>query len=66
MALFIISTAILAIIFGIVIFLFPKLLNRIIAIWLITYGILQLLQSYTTSNSIIDLFSLKEILALII
>jgi hypothetical protein len=62
MAIFIISTAILSIIFGIVIFIFPKLLNRIIAIWLISYGILQLLQSYTTSNSIWDLFSLKEIL----
>jgi len=50
MAIFIISIAILAIILGVIVLIFPKMLNRIIAIWLIAYGILQLLDNISIGS----------------
>lgn len=40
-------SAILAIIFGIVIMIWKKSLNYLVGIWLIIWGILQLLSMYT-------------------
>ncbi|MBS3075917.1 DUF3096 domain-containing protein [Candidatus Pacearchaeota archaeon] len=42
----VITSAILAIIFGIIILIWPKSLNYAIAIWLLFNGILQLLNIY--------------------
>jgi len=39
-------SAVLAIIFGILILIWPKLLNVLVALWLIINGILQLVAQY--------------------
>ncbi len=46
MALLITISAILTIIVGIVIMVWPKIINYAIGIWFITYGILQLMTDY--------------------
>ncbi len=39
-------SAVLAIIFGLIILIWPKALNLAVAIWLLIYGILQLIGGY--------------------
>ena len=39
-------SAILAIIFGVIILIWPKIINYAIGIWLILYGLLQIIGSY--------------------
>jgi|GEM_PF-5810645 len=46
MAVVLTITAILAILIGILIFIWPKIINYAIGIWLIAYGILQILNDY--------------------
>lgn len=46
MAFVLIISAILAIIAGILILIWPRILNIAIGLWLLIYGILQLLESY--------------------
>ncbi|MBS3093085.1 DUF3096 domain-containing protein [Candidatus Pacearchaeota archaeon] len=46
MVLIVTISAILAIIAGLLILIWPRTLNLAIAIWLIVYGILQLLQDF--------------------
>jgi hypothetical protein len=38
--------AILAIIFGILVLIWPKILNILVALWFILYGVLTLLENY--------------------
>ncbi|MDD5193215.1 MAG: DUF3096 domain-containing protein [Candidatus Nanoarchaeia archaeon] len=43
---FVITSAILAVIFGIIILIWPKSLNYAIAIWLLVYGLFEIIGSY--------------------
>lgn len=46
MAIVITITALLAIIVGVIIMIWPKIINYAIGIWLILYGLLQMLGNY--------------------
>lgn len=46
MAVVLTISAILAIFIGIIILVWPKIINYAIGIWLILYGVLQILSSY--------------------
>ncbi|MEI6849834.1 MAG: DUF3096 domain-containing protein [archaeon] len=39
-------SALLAVIFGILILMFPKMLNNLVGLWLLVFGILQLINIY--------------------
>jgi uncharacterized membrane protein HdeD (DUF308 family) len=47
MAIVITITAILAIIVGVIIMIWPKIINYAIGIWLILYGVLQIISDYS-------------------